>query len=44
MMSGAWQPLKQKAGCKVNGTALFKKSTGGFRVSRALIQAMYSKT
>jgi hypothetical protein len=35
------QPLKQKAGYKVNGSLLIAFFSLGFRVSRPLIQAMY---
>jgi hypothetical protein len=37
-MHDARQPLKQKAGYKANGTAHIFFPTGGFRVSRPLIQ------
>jgi hypothetical protein len=37
----ASQPLKQKAGYKANGSLLIAFFSLGFRVSRALIQAMY---
>jgi hypothetical protein len=41
-MSEARQPLKQKAGYQVNGTALLiASSAAGFRASRRLIQTMY---